>query len=85
MRLQIRPETEAKLNELAQRIHRDKCELLEEASNLLAYNEWLEQKVNASIAAADRSDIVPDSDVCAWIEDSTRLCPVIAPLNDSYS
>ena len=69
MELQIRPETEAKLNELAQRTHRDRNELLEEAvNNLLAYNSWFEQKVNASIAAADRGEVVSDSEVHDWID-----------------
>jgi len=73
MELHIQPETEAKLNELAQRTHRDRSELLEEAVNhLLAYNEWLERKVNASIAAADRGEVVPNEDVRAWIRNRER-------------
>jgi predicted transcriptional regulator len=73
MELQIRPETEAKLNELAQRIHRDKNELLEEAvNNLLVYNEWFERKVNASIAATERGEVVPDHEVRSWIESRKR-------------
>jgi len=73
MELHIQPETEAKLNELAQRTHRDRSELLEEAVNhLLAYNEWLERKVNASIAAADRGEVVPNEDVRAWIGNRER-------------
>ena len=77
MELQIRPETEAKLNELAQRIHRDRNELLEEAvNNLLVYNEWFERKVNASIAAAERGEVVPDHEVCAWVEERTTFRPV---------
>ena len=73
MDLQIRPETEAKLNELAQRIHRDKNELLEEAvNNLLTYNEWFERKVNTSIAAAERGEVVPDYEVRSWIESRKR-------------
>ena len=47
-------ETEAKLNELMQRTHRGKEELLEEAVNhLVAYNEWFERKVKNSLAAAE--------------------------------
>ena len=37
------PEIEAKLNELAERTHRGKDELLEEAvQHLFAYNEWFD-------------------------------------------
>ncbi len=74
MELQIRPETEAKLNDLAQRIHRDRNELLEEAvNNLLAYNEWFERKVNGSLAAAERGEVVPDHEVRSWIESRKRV------------
>ena len=73
MDLHIQPETEAKLNELAQRTQRDRSELLEEAVNhLLAYNEWLERKVNASIAAAECGELVPDAKVRAWIDSRKR-------------
>ena len=65
MELHIQPETEAKLNDLAQRTQRDRSDLLEEAVNhLLAYNEWLEKKVNASVAG----EVVPDSEVRTWID-----------------
>jgi predicted transcriptional regulator len=63
------PETEAKLNELAQRTHRSKDELLEEAvSCLVAYNEWFEGKIKDSLAAAERGETVPDEDVRASIQ-----------------
>lgn len=63
------PETEAKLNELAQRTHRSNDELLEEAvSCLVAYNEWFEAKIKHSLAAAERGETVPDEDVRAWIQ-----------------
>ena len=67
------PETEAKLNDLAARINRPKDELLEEAVNhLLAYNEWLEEKVNRSLAAVERGETVSDDDVRAWVEKRER-------------
>ena len=73
MELHIQPETEAKLNDLAQRTQRDRSDLLEEAVNhLLAYNEWLEKKVNASVAAAERGEVVPDEQVRTWIETRER-------------
>ena len=73
MELHIQPETEAKLNDLAQRTQRDRSDLLEEAVNhLLAYNEWLEKKVNASVAAAERGEVVPDEKVRTWIETRER-------------
>jgi predicted transcriptional regulator len=77
MELQIRPETEAKLNNLAERIHRDRNELLEEAvNNLLAYNEWFERKVNASMVATAHGEVVADGDVLAWVEERTPFRPV---------
>ena len=73
MELRIAPETEAKLNALAQRTQRDRNELLEKAVlNLLAYNEWFERKVGASVAASDGGEVVPDADVLAWIESRER-------------
>ncbi|MGC2111106.1 MAG: hypothetical protein WA655_16440 [Candidatus Korobacteraceae bacterium] len=73
MELHITPETEAKLNDLAQRTHRGKDELLEEAVNyLVLYNEWFERKVRESLAASDRGQTVSDDDVRAWIEQRER-------------
>ncbi len=68
------PETEAKQNELAERTHRGKEELLDEAVNhLIAYNEWFESKVKNSLAAAQRGETVPDKEVRAWIEQRERF------------
>ena len=67
------PETEAKLNELAERTHRGKDELLEEAvGHLLAYNEWFEDKVRNSLAAAERGETVSDEEVRNWIAKRER-------------
>ena len=67
------PETEAKLNELAERTHRGKEELLEEAVNhLVAYNEWLDRKVKDSLAGVERGETVSDEDVRAWMEQRER-------------
>ncbi len=67
------PETEAKLNDLAERTHRGKEELLDEAVNhLIAYNEWFERKVKNSLAAAERGEVVPDEDVRTWMEHRER-------------
>lgn len=73
MELHITPETEAKLNDLAQRTHRGKDELLEDAVNyLVLYNEWFERKVRDSLAVSDRGALVPDDDVRAWLEQRER-------------
>ncbi|MGB7556227.1 MAG: hypothetical protein WBM04_17805 [Candidatus Korobacteraceae bacterium] len=67
------PETEAKLTELAERTHRGKEELLDEAVNhLIAYNEWFEHKVKDRLAAAQRGETIPDEEVRAWIEQRER-------------
>jgi predicted transcriptional regulator len=73
MELRLTPETEAKLNELARRTHRDADELLGEAvDNLVAYNEWLERKIRKSMLAAEKDQTVPDEEVRAWIEQRER-------------
>ena len=73
MAFHVTPDLEAKLDELAQRTHRDKSELLEEAvNNLVAYNQWFERKVNASQEAADQGDVVADKDVRGWLERRER-------------
>jgi len=69
MELTLRPETEAKLTDLARRTHRGTDELLEEAvEHLVTYNAWVEHKVTESLAAAERGEIVPDAQVRAWLE-----------------
>jgi predicted transcriptional regulator len=73
MALHVTPELEAKLEELAQRTHRDKSELLEEAvNNLLVYNQWFDCKVGASIDAANRGEIIADEDVRGWLDRRER-------------
>ncbi len=73
MGLRITPETEARLDELALKMRRDKNDLVQEAvNNLLSYNEWLEQKVNASITAAEGGQVVANDEVHRWIE--SREC-----------
>jgi len=50
MELNLTPEIEAKLNELAQRTNRGTDELLEEAvDNLVSYNEWFEERVREGL------------------------------------
>ena len=69
MELHLTPEAEARLNDLAQRTHRGTDELLEEAvDHLVAWNEWLEQKVGDSLAAVERGEIVSNDEVRAWVE-----------------
>lgn len=73
MELHVTEQAEARLNELARRTHRDQAELLEEAiDHLLAYNDWLERKVKDSQAAGERGQVVPDVEVCAWMERRER-------------
>ncbi len=69
----LRPETEEKLTQLAERMHRPKDEVVEEAlERLLAYNDWLEGKVKESLAAVERGELIPDEQVLAWIETRER-------------
>ncbi len=69
MEMHLTPETEAKLNELAARTHRGTDELLEDAvDRLVAWNEWFENKVNGSAAAAERDETSRDDEVRAWLE-----------------
>jgi predicted transcriptional regulator len=77
------PKTEAKLNELAQRTHRSKEELLEEAVNcLVAYNEWFYRKIKNSLAAAERGETVSDECVRAWMEQQQRSGETCNPDED---
>jgi predicted transcriptional regulator len=69
MELHFPPETEAKLNELAQRTRRGTDELLREAvDHLVTYNDWFERKVKNSTAAVERGEVVPDEEVRSWLE-----------------
>ena len=73
MELDLTPETQARLNELALRTHRGTDELLAEAvDHLVAYNDWLGRKVEESMAAASRGETVSDEDVCAWLQQRER-------------
>jgi predicted transcriptional regulator len=73
MGLSLTPESEAKLNDLAHRTHREPGELLEEAvDHLVAYDEWFERKVKSSMAAAEGNQTVPDEEVAAWLERRER-------------
>lgn len=73
MELDLTPETQARLNELALRTQRGTDELLEEAvDHLVAYNDWLGGKVGDSMAAAGRAETVPDEKVRAWLEQRER-------------
>lgn len=73
MELRLKPEAEAKLNDLARRTRRGTDELLEEAVDyLVSYNEWFESKVKGSMTAAQESQPVPDEEVGAWLERRER-------------
>jgi predicted transcriptional regulator len=68
MEVDLTPETQARLNELALRTRRGTDELLAEAvDHLVAYNEWLERKVGDSMAAVARGETVPDEEVRVWL------------------
>jgi predicted transcriptional regulator len=69
MELNLNPETAEKLNKLAQRTGRGADELIDEAvDQLIAYDEWFEQKVRDGLAAIQRGEVVPNEEVRAWIE-----------------
>jgi predicted transcriptional regulator len=73
MELHLRPETEAKLNELARRTRRATEELLGEAVDyLVEYNEWFERKVRDSVAEVEKGQTIPDEEVAAWLERRER-------------
>jgi predicted transcriptional regulator len=73
MELRLKPEAEAKLNDLARRTNRGTDELLEEAVDyLFSYNEWFERKVQSSIAAPEEGPTVPDEEVGTWLERRER-------------
>ena len=64
MEVRFTSDQETKLTELALRTGRGTDELLQEAvDRLLEYNVWFEQKVSASIAQADRGELIDHNDV----------------------
>jgi len=73
MELHLRPETKARLNDLAQRTNRGADEPVDEAvEHLMAYQQWLEQKVSASRASVSRGEKIPDEEVRAWLDEHER-------------
>lgn len=69
MELQLTPETEAKLNDLALRTHRGTDELLRETvEHLVTYNDWFEQKANRSMTAVERGDVLSNKEVRSWLD-----------------
>jgi predicted transcriptional regulator len=59
MEFHLKPESQARLNELAARTHRGTDELIEEAvDHLVTWNEWFERKVSSSVAATKRGETV---------------------------
>jgi predicted transcriptional regulator len=73
MELHLTPETEARLNDLALRTHRGTDELLEEAvDHLIEWNKWAEKKIQDSIAAAERGEVVSNDEVREWMERRER-------------
>jgi predicted transcriptional regulator len=73
MDLHLTLETEAKLNQLAQRTQRGTNELLQEAvEHLVAYSDWFERKVRDSMAAVEQGDTISDEEVRVWLEQRER-------------
>lgn len=73
MEIHLTTEMEAKLNELSKRTQRGTDELLEEAIGyLVEYNDWFEQKVNASIAAVKQGQVVSNETARGWLEERER-------------
>jgi predicted transcriptional regulator len=73
MELQLTPEIEAKLNDLALRTHRGTDELLRETvDNLVTCSDWFEQKVKSSLAAVERGEVLSDEDIRSWLDQRER-------------
>ena len=73
MEVYLRPETEARLNDLAERTHRGTDELLEEAvRHLLAYEAWYDEKIDEAEAAIERGETFSHEQVRAWLEARRR-------------
>jgi len=73
MEVSLRPETEAKLNDLAERTHRGTDELLQEAvDHLLAYEAWYEEQIDEAEAAIARGETFSHEQVRAWLEARQR-------------
>jgi len=64
-----KPETRDKLDALARATNRTKSSLANEAiEQYVAHQDWLITEIHKGIAAADRGELVPDSEVESWFQ-----------------
>lgn len=64
-----KPETRDKLDAIARATNRTKSSLANEAiEQYVAHQEWLVTEIQKGIAAADRGELVPDSEVENWFQ-----------------
>ena len=69
MEIQLSPEKEAQLQQLAARTGRDTAQLVQEAvDRLLDYETWFIQEVEKGLAAAERGDLLEHEEVVERIE-----------------
>ncbi len=69
MEILLTPESEVKLNELAERSGKSAIELVQEAvDRLLDYDNWIIQEVEKGLAQAVHGELIEHEEVIARIE-----------------
>lgn len=69
MEVELRPEQEARLNELAATSGRGTDELLREAvDRLLSYNAWLKEQVQLGTDQIERGELIDDEEMNARVK-----------------
>jgi predicted transcriptional regulator len=69
MEVELRPEQEARLNELAATSGRGTDELLQEAvDRLLSYNTWLEEQVQVGMDQIERGELIDEAEMNARVK-----------------
>jgi len=69
MEIQLSPEKEARLQQLAARTGRNTTQLVQEAvDRLLDYETWFIQEVEKGLAAAERGELLEHEEVVERIE-----------------
>jgi predicted transcriptional regulator len=69
MEVELRPDQEAKLNEIAETTGRGTDDLIREAvDRLLGYDEWFKQEVQIGLDALKRGEVIPHEEIEARID-----------------
>jgi predicted transcriptional regulator len=69
MEVELRPDQEAKLNEIAETTGRGTDDLIREAvDRLLGYDDWFKREVQIGVDALNRGEVIPHQEIEARID-----------------